>query len=278
MLKKGRNKKCSLGGFSKKAFFRLLSIIFLGICFWSMFFSSHTRLKKVEIITSELDRTKLDDISNKYRSEFWFKYFSKNNFFLFPKKSFSKLAKEQFKIIREVNFKNEFPNSIIIEIEERTDLMIWCNREKCFLIDETGLVFYQLQEGEKDQDFFDYNIIIDKSNLEFEVGQKIEEGRLVSFVSEVENLLKKELDIEIQRESETPSVISGEIRIKTKDGWHLYFSTKNKPATQVKLLKEVLKTSIGQKEKEELNYIDLRIADKAIYNSSFRAIESEIEK
>ena len=276
MLIERKNKKCSLGKFFKKLFFWLLFLAFLGVSGWTMFFSNYTELKKVEIITDKLDKQPLRDISDNYRGEFWFKYWSKNNFFSFPRKTLAQTLKEQFKTIRKVNFENKFPDTLIIKIEERKRIVIWCSREQCFLIDETGSAFYQLQEGEIENRFKDYSVVIDKSNLEIQEGQKIEEGKLADFVLEIKELLKNEINLDIRRESETPSLIAEEIRVKTIGGWQIYFNLENDVNTQVELLKELFKTSFSQEEKEKLNYIDLRISGKAIYNLSDE--KEEIEK
>jgi len=80
-------------------------------------------------------------------------------------------------------------------------------------------------------------VVIDKSNLEIQEGQKIEEGKLADFVLEIKELLKNEINLDIRRESETPSLIAEEIRVKTIGGWQIYFNLENDVNTQVELFK-----------------------------------------
>ncbi|MCK5080655.1 MAG: hypothetical protein KAQ63_00690, partial [Candidatus Moranbacteria bacterium] len=90
MLRKRETKKKSLGQTIKKFFLWVLFLSFLGVSGWVLFFSDYTKIKQVEFIADKLDKKILGDISDKYRSEFWLKYGSRNNFFLFPRGSFTK--------------------------------------------------------------------------------------------------------------------------------------------------------------------------------------------
>jgi len=259
----------------KRIFFSLLFLVFFGVCCWIFFFSSFTELEEVEIIAEKLDKKLIENIVDEYRNEVWFKCGSKNNFFLFPRKVFAEKIKNEFKSIREVTFVNKFPNNIIIKIEERQDIIIWCNDDKCFLLDERGLAFHQLEEGEREERFKNYSVLIDKSNLNIENNQKIENNQLVDFILRVKNLLKEKIGLEIVREIETPSLVSNEIRFKTSNGWQIYFNIENDFNEQINLLKEILNSSLDKKEKENLNYIDLRIAGKAMYDSSMEVENDE---
>lgn len=278
MLRKRKTKKKPLGQAIKKFFFWVLFLSFFGISGWVLFFSNYTELKKVEFVTDQLDKKLLEKISNKHRSEFWFKYVSKNNFFFFPRSGLSEELKNAFKSIRAINFKNKFPDKIVVEIKERQGIIIWCTQEDCFLVDETGLVFYKLQNSEREKRFKEYDIVFDTSHLEIEEGWMIGDGYLVEFVDQIKELIQEKMDLEIQREMETPSMISQEIRVKTEQGWQIYFNIEDDPSDQVNLLKEILVTSISEKERKNISYIDLRIAGKAIYKASVNAGNDDEDK
>jgi len=277
MFKKRGDKNFSWSIFFKKLLFWLLFIAFLGVNGWIFLFSDYTKIQKIEIITEKLDKKPLEDISNNFRGEFWFKYFSKNNLFLFPRKKLAQTLKDQFKVIRAVKFESKFPDTLVVQIEERQAIVIWCSNDKCFLLDETGLIFYQLQAGEKEgEQFKDYNIIIDNGFSESaEINQMIETGQLALISFEIKRLLKEKVDLDIERELKTPSIISKELRVETTSGWEIYFNLEEDLETQIELLKELLKSGISQNEKESLNYVDLRIAGRAIYNASFEKQEEK---
>jgi cell division septal protein FtsQ len=265
MESKRKQKK---GNFFQKLLFKVLFLAFFGVVLWVLFFSNFTEINTFEVETDNLDKNVVRDIFNEMKEGNWLKYGPKNNFFLFPRQKMKEKLKDKFKIIRDIEFENKFPNIIRINIKERKDLLIWCSREKCFLIDETGTAFYELQENEKENRFQDYKIILDKSFSEVETGQKIEEGQIVLFVGDLGREIEEETELKIEREMETPSIISKEIRLKTGKGWQIYFSLEGNIEEQVELLKQILETGISSDEKANLNYIDLRIKGKAIYNSS----------
>lgn len=261
----------SWGKFFKKMFFWLLFLAFWGVCGWVLLFSDYTKIKKVEIISQQVDENKLQEISDNLMTEKWFNYIPKDNFFLFPRKTFTEKIENDFKLVREVEFENKFPNKIKIEIEERQNVAIWCSREKCWLLDEEGELFYLLQPGEKDDRFKEYQIIIDESYSEVEQGQKIESSGLLEFIKTVEELVESQVGLKIKRKVQVPALVSEEVRFEVEgEGWQIYLNLNEEASSQVTLLKEVLESSISSQERENLNYIDLRVSGKAIYNSSFQ--------
>lgn len=261
-IKRRENKNSSL----RKLLFKFLFFSFVGVCVWALFFSDYTRIKNIEIQTNIADKKALLDIADELKNKNNFRFLSGNNFFVFPRKKFANLAKEQFKIIKKVKFNDSFPSSISIEIIERKGIEIFCSREECFLLDDEGIIFYELQPGEKDERFRDLEIISDNSYPDIYLNLKVEDNNLVIFIDELKKYLKESMQIEIERQLETPSLVSGEIRIKTNKGWQIYFNLENDVVDQVKILKEVLGT-VEKDKKNNLNYIDLRIKDKAIYNT-----------
>lgn len=267
-----RNKgNFSWGRFLKKTFFWLLFLVFWVFCGWVLFFSNYTKIESVEVFSEKISKKELRKISENFMAEKWFGYIPKDNFFLFPRKTFAEKVKNDFKLVREVGFDNKFPNKIRIEVEERQEIVIWCAREKCWLLDEMGKVFYSLQPEEKDERFKEYQVVTDESHLEVEEGQKIESGDLIGFIEKSKREIEEQMDLRIAREARTPALISREIRFRVEEeDWEIYLNLDEDIYSQVSLLEEILESSINSQEREHLNYIDLRIPGKAIYNSSFQ--------
>lgn len=249
----------------KKFFWILLATTFLGISGWALFFSNYTEIGVVKIKTDKIDSKPIKEIFNNLKEEEYFNLIPKNNFFLFPRGNFTELVKNEFELVRQVKFENKFPNTIKIETEERGAIVIWCSQEKCFLLDEQGIIFRELLGNERDERFEKYLIIEDKSFEAGKLGERIEDGQLAIFLKKAEVQLREKLDLKIKRETLTPSLISREIRIKTEENWEIYFSLDQEIEDQILLLKEVLETEI--RNREELNYLDLRIEGKVIYKS-----------
>ena len=241
---------------------------FLGVAAWVMIFSDLTQVTKIEIVSEKVDLLRAREIIDSKRNQNFLKYFSRNNFFLFPRKGITESLQEDFETIRSVNFVNKFPDKIVIENEERRGILIWRNQGKIFLMDETGEIFREIQEGELNERFVGYDIIWDKSYAKARLGQIIEEGQLVDFIAVLKKELKEKVGLEIQREMETPSLISMDIQVKTEAGWGIYFDMESSLDSQIVLLRQILETNFSEEEKEKLEYIDLRISGKAIYKMS----------
>lgn len=251
--------------FIKKILWFILLVSFLGTSFWVLFFSNYTEIKEVQVKSNKIDGKLVEETFNNFKEEKYFNFISKNNFFLFPRENFKNQIKNQFELAREVNFANSFPGIFRIEIIEREAIIIWCGQEKCFLMDEQGVIFKEISEEEKKESFKDYSIIRDDSMRKGALGGKIEDDQLAVFINNVEDNLNKELNLKIKREIVLPSLLSQEIRITTEDGWQLYLDTKQKIEEQIFLLKEVLSNDLENK--ENLEYIDLRVEGKVIYKT-----------
>lgn len=275
MLKKRKNSKGSFKEKFKIFFLRLLTISFLGVVVWTLLFSDLTQIRETEIFSEKVDQKKATEILDSHRAEIFLQYFSRNNFFLFSEKKVAEKLKNEFEIIRSIDFKNKFPDKIIVHLEERSGVIIWRNQDKIFLLDETGEIFREAKEVELEGKFGSYDVLWDKSSLEVQEGQKIEDGVMVDFIKTLKEDLKKKVDLEIEKEMETPSLISKELRIQTKDGWKVYFDMESDLNDQVALLKEILETNFNSEERKRLEYIDLRVNGKAIYKMSGNRESSE---
>jgi cell division septal protein FtsQ len=251
--------------FIKKLLWLILFFSFFGISFWVLFFSNYTEIKEIQVKSNKIERKSIEEIFYNFQKEKYFNFISKNNFFLFPQKAFKNKIKNQFELAREVNFENSFPGIFRVEVMEREAIVVWCSQDQCFLMDEQGVIFREITENEKKESFGEYLIVRDDSIRRGALGDKIEDGQLTVFINNTKDKLKEELELKIEREITTPSLLSQEIRIKTDEGWQLYLDTRQNIEEQISLLKEVLGGSIENKDK--LEYVDLRVEGKVIYKT-----------
>lgn len=251
--------------FIKKLLWLILFLSFFGISFWVLFFSNYTEIKEIQVKSNKIERKSAEEIFYNFQKERYFNFISKNNFFLFPQKAFKNKIKNQFELARKVNFENSFPGIFRVEIIEREAIVVWCSQDQCFLMDEQGIIFREITENEKEENYKNYLIIRDDSMRKGALGDKIEDDRLAVFVNNTEDKLKEELELKIEREITTPSLLSQEIRIKTKKGWQIYLDTRQNIEDQISLLKEVLEGDIENK--DNLEYVDLRVGGKVIYKT-----------
>jgi cell division septal protein FtsQ len=251
--------------FIKKFLWFALLISFLGISGWVLFFSNYTEIREIQIKSDRVDKKAVEEVFDNLRKEKYLNFISKNNFFLFPKESFESQIKNEFELVREIIFENDFPETFRVKIIEREAVVVWCSQEKCFLMDNRGVIFREISEDEKEGRFKNYLIILDDSLREGLSGDKIEDNQLARFTVDIEKKLNDKLGLKIKREISTPSLLAEEIRLTTEGGWQLYLDTKQNIEEKLSLLKEVLEGDIENK--ENLEYIDLRVTGKIIYRT-----------
>ena len=66
-------------------------------------------------------------------------------------------------------------------------------------------------------------------------------------------------------EYETPNRMSGDLKVETTEGWKIYLSKDMGLENEIFMLKAILDKKINGDQRKDLEYIDLRINDKAFY-------------
>ncbi|MEA2007414.1 MAG: FtsQ-type POTRA domain-containing protein [Patescibacteria group bacterium] len=269
-------KKQSWLSFFRKVVFWLIFILFWGVSLWTLFFSDVMKVTNVESVgdSENFSSFHVEQHVGEIISRKFLGLIPRDNLLLISKKSIVKEIKESHGLIRDVSVERRFPNTIVIGIEERESHIIWCNNEICVLLDERGEAFGDVEDfdGEKDVRVFD------TSNKKFELGDRVAEPEFVFFSEKLPDMFFEELSIEIEPTLQTPSSMSGEIRLKTKDGWEGMFSTNRPMGVQMKVMKKILKEKIGPEKVSQLEYIDLRIKGKAMYKFKQEEEKNENEE
>ena len=60
-------------------------------------------------------------------------------------------------------------------------------------------------------------------------------------------------------------MISGDLRVETSEGWKIYFNKNLGSKKTFEMLKVILANNIDQEKRANLEYIDLRVNNKAYY-------------
>ncbi|HBR71456.1 MAG TPA: hypothetical protein DEA27_01435 [Candidatus Moranbacteria bacterium] len=256
-------------------FYYLLSVSFLGVFFYVLFFSPFLAVEQIEI--SGIQELNLENVSKVSESVYEGKYLGfipRNNFLFITQRSVENVLKNDFKKIRNVTVTKKFPDSVNINIDERKALMVWCGKEKCYLMDESGTPY---SEADFNSPEFAQNHLLkinDFSGREIVIGEKIVDSVYEKYVLDAKDALGK-TGFEANGEYSTPSRMAEEIRIKTIQGPELYFSTQFPLETALNALIAVIKKEITHEKQGEIEYIDLRNEGKVFYK--FKNLEPETE-
>lgn len=244
--------------------FYLLFFGFLFYFFYAIFFSSFLTVNNIKINgISSISEDLIKEMTQKEISGEYFFGNQKNNLLLVNDKKIEEKISSEIRKIKTVNIKKKFPHSLIIEIEERKIFLAVCvmSKENCYLLDEMGQAF----------DIFSFAsqaifpILYCESEEKIDLGGVVLDKYYMEKIIFLQKKLKEESAFKSEYILETPSFISQDVRVKTKEGWKIFFNTNTNLEKQFQKLKLVLEKEILPDERKKLEYIDLRIENKVFY-------------
>lgn len=245
--------------------FFLVGMAFVGVLFYALFFSSFLEITSISVNGNEyVGRDSVLEIINPEISGKYLNYIKKNNLLLIRTKKIEKEMGRDFKIIRESKIKRKFPSELVVEITERKPQMVFCSQQKCFLIDENGEAYdsyFTSEENDKNN----FIILREESSREINIGEVILEKKYMEYIQGIRRELLIRLETEVENNFRSTSLISKDIRVKTKDGWEIYFNENIELEKEIEMLKVVLENKIEKNQRLDLEYVDLRIDNKIYY-------------
>jgi len=162
--------------------------------------------------------------------------------------------------IKTISVNKTYPQNLTIQIQERKPFAIFCQSEKCFNIDDTGVIFEELASVPENSFIVRQNLALDNLYL----GKNVVQEKTMTTISEIKKDLQDNFKINL-----TEATISTPIRldIKTGEGWQIYFDIdeNSNASLQITKLNLLLKDQITTISRQNLEYIDLRFNDRAYY-------------
>lgn len=150
---------------------------------------------------------------------------------------------DKFPKIAEVEIHTKFFNTLNILVKERQPAAVWCENDKCFLIDRAGLIF---EEVSTSTDLIRITGLKEMLNKE-----------RISQILDIQSKLRDASGV-----TTTQAFIAAEKRlnIKTFEGWEIYFNSDGDLDWQLQELSLVLEKQIPPEKRRNLEYIDLRFS------------------
>lgn len=242
-----------------------LAIVFLGATIYIFFFSGFLRISEIEIAGTEtlsqgdLRRSLSLEMEGKNSG-----VFNRDNLIFFDSQAAKDVLLEKYKIIRSLDIQKRFPNKLIVNIRERKSSLVYCIQGKCSVVDEEGKIFAPADFSQGKLGENSLLVLLDESNKSISENNFIMDLDFMQFMSDVKN--QSDLnDIKIKNTFSTPTLVSGDLRVETEDGWKIYFNDQLRAEEEMEMLKTVLKNSIPEEQRKDLEYIDVRLADKVYY-------------
>lgn len=263
--KSSRRKKEEPSVFFRWAYFFIL-ILFFGVAAHTLLFSDFMRINHFNLEgTKELDYALVYAAVKSVADGKYLGIFPKNNFLLFSKAGMRKKLSDEFRKIRSVAVKKNFPDTVNVKIEERTALIIWCANEACYVIDEQGFAYAEADFNSDELKENNLVKLIASGARPAAIGEQVFSAEYAKFIFNVRRIFKEDLHLETESEYVSKYRVSEEIEVKTKEEWKVYLSSRLSLEKSARTLKTFLEKEINEETRKKLEYVDLRVENKIYY-------------
>ena len=231
----------------------LIFVVIFGI-FYSICFLSFFQIKEIKIsgnqkvLTEDLQKVIQNQIEKKILSH------PSKSIFLINLKEINEMVLEKFPQLAKINLKRSFPDTMLIEIEERKPVAVFCQKEHYFFIDGEGIIFEEVSEA--DPQWLQIKNLTLTTDLK--IGEEAIKKEKLSQVLEIESKLNENLKI-----LEVSIIAEERLNAKTSEGWEIYFNLESDLNWQLTKLGAVLEEEILPENRKNLEYIDLRFGNLA---------------
>ncbi len=277
----------------KNRFFWLsiLFLIFLSSVFYFLFLSQTFQVGKIIVLRQTQDnpepvewvaagekKVSKDELKSLIEKNLGNKilFFDTKSIFLVNLNGLRKNILNDFPQIAGVEIKRKFPDTLDFIVTERAVTADLCQGEKCFLLDNEGVIFAlqalaflpavaSAEAGAEAKGIpSETNLIkiIDEQNREpFKLGEKAIEKEDLSKILAVSSKLS---DFKIPVKEFL--IVSGEkLEVLTSEDWKIYLSLRADIDWQMTKLRAVLEEKIPPENRKDLEYIELRFGNLAPY-------------
>jgi hypothetical protein len=244
-----------------------LWVVFTGVSGYVLIFSPLLRLNSIQVNgTVDIPKQEIEqfiqmDMAGKYGG-----VIPKNNLLTVPRGTVEKDVQDHFKKIRSVEVSRVFPSTLVIQIQERKTLVLWCVNEQCFYIDENGYAYAPMDTVQSSDQPGHFLKITDTSGQAINTDEPILDQEFVRAASDIQGRLQQELGIAVDVECTTPSRFSDNLILKTQEGWTMYINVQLPIEKSLQTLQLLFKKEISPERRQHLKYIDLRTENRVYYS------------
>jgi len=227
-------------------------IIFYLVCFYCLF-----QIKEIQVKGNQ--KVKMENVKNlvelylPQKIIFW----DSRSIFLANLERLDEEILNYFPQIGEVSIQRQFPDKLIISVQERKPIGVVKKDNNYFFIDKEGVVFEKINNQRNQWP----EIIPPETDKDLKIGRTIIQKGLGSLIAEIEEELgKKEILLRSIK-----IVSSKRANVLTQEGWEIYFNLDDDISKQAFNLDLVLREKISPQERKNLEYIDLRFGNQIFY-------------
>ena len=157
----------------------------------------------------------------------------------------------KFPQIADLEISREYSDTLNLVILERLGVASLCQEEKCFLLDQEGIIF----------EMSEVRSPVIRGAEQGSLGEKVIEKEVLSQILEV-NFQLKNLEIPVR---EFVIVAEDKLVVQVEGDWQIYLNLQKDMEWQITKLRAVLEEKIPVKDRNNLEYIELRFGNFAPY-------------
>lgn len=176
-----------------------------------------------------------------------------------------RLIREQFPSVRNALVQRHLPGVIKVIIQEKAPALLLLTHGAYYFVDEQGVVYERAELSllpgvvlptVKNRD----------ASGEVTVGKPVVEAQFVTFVKEVQAALPQRVGVEVV-EMYIPSLAAREVSFRLSNNWTVRFDSTASANRQLSILEQVLNETLTDNERQQLEYVDLRIPNRVYYRT-----------
>jgi cell division septal protein FtsQ len=259
-----KKKKRKLIFLMLKSRFFWLSLLVLavgGVLFYFSVFSSFFQIKEIKVSGNE--KVAADDIRNAVSSNIGRRivFFDTKSVFLADFKKAEEVLLKSFPQISQVKLERKLPNIILVRVEERKPVAVFCQNNDCFLIGKKGIIFEKALEPHSGLEISQAS-----QTAELNLGARaVEEGKMGQIL-EIKSKIEDNFGISLKK---ILILSDTRLNVETEEDWEIYFNPEKDLGWQITELSAILKKELSADKRKNLKYIDLRFNKVYIFPKVF---------
>lgn len=260
----------------RRPVFHLIVMGFIGGVGYVFLVLPIAQITQINVTVSDDTRIASDEVQAVVRntlSSTYLQHIPRAQFVTVRKARITSVVHDAFGAAQTVSVTKKFPNEINIDIVAWERIFLWCagarvDDSECRILGSDGRVGRVVSSDEKLLTDNPITRIIDTSARRVTAGALIYDNTGMEFLRKLVPAIVQ-IGLEIPDENAiiitTPARVSGQLRLVTKNGWDVLVTTEQSLPAIMYTLQAVLDYEIPSERHSEIQYIDLRVNNKAIY-------------
>jgi len=188
------------------------------------------------------------------------------NIFLVPTENLENKIASGVPAVRTVHIVRKLPGTVKIIVQEKQPTFLLLSSGTYYFVDKDGIA-YEKASLENLPGVALSTVKNDDTSGHVTLGVAAVDASFVSFISRMESLIPEMVGAYVA-EIHIPSLSAREVHFTLDNNWKILFDVTRSADQQASILREVLQSTLDARERESLEYIDLRVPQRVYYKTA----------